>query len=356
MPVCHLHIGLHKSASSSLQRLMLTNQAQLARLGIYVPETCTNGYRRAHHALAWEFHDKKSRGVRPGGFADLQAELAACGTPERILVSSEAFESNLCARARLERLRGTFAAMGYRVRLAAYIRPQAGYINSRYAQLTKMLANALDMDAFIATALKRTRFDYEKSLLPVVHFEGIDTAFRPFNRQTLSGGIAGDFLSTLELDADAIDTMQVASDRNVSPGPRTIAACLALSRRLVEQGIAVPMPLRKKASRMVRELGDLLGWNQTSFSGITSVHAQAIRDRFAAGNEAFATTVWQRSWENVYEQDGCTAPALNVFDPDTASREDRSEFDEVLETAWHLLNHHEGPFRRRSRKSTTNQE
>jgi hypothetical protein len=321
---------------------MLANRARLATHGIHVPETRTNGYRRAHHRLAWEFHNAKTRVFAPGGFDALQIELESLDTPEHILVSSEDFESRLCDRGNLERLHRTFAAMGYRLRLLAYIRPQVAYINSSYTQLTKMLASTLDIDAFVAQALKRARFDYERSLLPAVHFDAIDTAFRPFNGEILTGGIARDFLSALDLGARAIAEMDFPPSRNSSPGPKTVAAGLAIGRKLAEQGIKLKIRHRRKVSHLVRELGDFLGWNTTRFSGITSDHARAIRDRFATGNKVFATTVWQRSWQDVYGQDGYTAPALNVFDPDTASREDKSEFDEVLETAWHLLNHHHG--------------
>ena len=337
MPICNLHIGLPKSASTSLQDLILVNQTALVNLGIYVPETRTDGYRRAHHALAWEFYGNKVRDFLPGGFDELKTELAMHGTPQHILITSEAFGAGLSDPDNVERLRDTFAAMQYRLRILAYVRPQVSYINSTFTQQTKLLTNTLDIDEFVVDALSRERYDYAEMLLPMVEGEAVDTAFRPFNRAVPGAGIASDFLSTIGLEIGTIDTFKQTAIKNVSPGPKTIAACLAINRRLAGENIGVTRAQRLKISKMVREIGELLGWNANRYAGIGPDLARCIRDRFAVGNEAFAEAAWQRSWQDVYGEDSYTAPALNVFDPATAKAGERAEFDEVLGAAWQLL-------------------
>ena len=317
--------------------MILANRAQLAAQGIYVPKTRTNGYRQPHRLLAKEFLDKKFGDVSLGGFEALKAELASFGTPEHILVSSEFFQNALLSQDNLERLRRTFAAMGYRVRLVAYIRPQIAYINSSYTQAARRLENTHGIDDFIASALTKLRFDYEKFLLPAVRFDGIDTAYRPFNREILTCGIAQDFLSTLGISADAMAGMEIPPAKNVSPGPKTVAAFLELNRMLVNQRVAPDLPRRRMARSLILELGKELGWNTTKFSGITVDQAQRIQDRFAPGNDTFATMVWNRSWADVYGEESVSVPPLNVFQRDSASPQDRNEFDEVVEMAWRLL-------------------
>jgi len=337
MRLCTLHIGLPKSASTSLQAMILTNRAQLAAHGIYVPATRTDDYRQPHRQLAWEFHDKGFADVPPGGFKELKAELASLGTPEHILISSEFFQTALHRRGILERLCQTFAAMGYRIRLVAYIRPQAAYINSGYTQVTKRLQNTLDIDDFIADALKHIRYDYERFLLPAVRFDGIDTVYRPFNRETLTRGIVEDFLSTFGISSESMAEFNIPSARNVSPGPKTVAALLRIGRKIAKQGIVANLPHRIKASGLILEMSDLLGWNLTKYAGITVNQAQLIQDRFAPGNDAFAAIVWNRSWADVFGEESVSVPPFNVFQRDSASPQDRSEFDEVVELVWQLL-------------------
>jgi hypothetical protein len=88
---------------------------------------------------------------------------------------------------------------------------------------------------------------------------------------------------------------------------------------------------------MVRELGDLLGWNATRFSGLDADRAQRIVERFAPGNQAFAAAVWNRPWHDVFGEETVSPPACNVFHREQASPEDQGEFDEVVETAWEML-------------------
>jgi len=337
MRTCHLHIGLHKTGSTTLQTMVLANHGRLDRQGIYVPRTRTDNYTRAHHQLAWELLGKKSRGVVPGGFDELKKELAARGMPDDILVSSEDFEWCLANKGGLRQLRKVFAEMGYRLRLIAYIRPQIASINSVYAQVTKTLSSAVDFDTFVADAIALRRFDYASTLLPLLDMKRLDVVFRPFNRETMQKGIAQDFLSTLGLDDAAIAGMDIPHPRNVRPGPKTVAACHELACRLSDSGIALGLDMRRLASRSVLRMSERLKWNETGFSGIGTVEAEAMHRQFAEGNDAFAGRMWSRAWADVYGAD-CWAPApLNTFDRDTASPQEASEFDDVVEGAWKRL-------------------
>jgi hypothetical protein len=337
MPLCFLHVGLHKSASTSLQRTLLANHERLAAHGIHVPATRSNDHRRPHELLAWEFLKRKRRVVTPGGFAELKEELDWLGRPERILLSSEDFENALHRPADVERLIATFAGLGYRLRLIAYVRPQVPYINSSYAQTTKMMANTLDVADFVAEALERMRYDYEKLILPVTRMEGIETDFRPFSRAILEAGIARDFFSALGLGDEAIADLTMLAPFNESPGPKTVAACLAIARRHAAAGVTLDLAHRRRASRLVRELGTALGWDARKFSGLTPEQAETIAQRFARSNDAFARGLWGKSWDEVYGEDSQRPKPLDVFDPAAASEEERAEFEEAVETAWQLL-------------------
>ncbi|PYK41965.1 MAG: hypothetical protein DME60_00685 [Verrucomicrobia bacterium] len=48
--VCYVHIGPHKTGTTSIQWFLKENRAELLKHGYFVPESGTN--RGAHHAIA----------------------------------------------------------------------------------------------------------------------------------------------------------------------------------------------------------------------------------------------------------------------------------------------------------------
>ncbi len=312
---------------------MLANDANLASQGIYIPKVSELGEYPSHHMLARMIVSRKPASA----FKELAAELASAGKPEHILISSEAFQTRLDRPRYVKRLRDSFAALGYRLRIVAYIRPQVGYLNSSYSQDCKIFETRLAINDYVARALALTRYDYERLLLPATGVKDIEVIYRPFNSEVLEAGIATDFLSLLGLGEAAIAGLEIPPAKNVSPGPRTVAACLEISRRLSAGGIVLDQASRGRASRAIERLGDRLGWNQARFSGIGPALAEMIRERFAKGNDVFAARVWNRSWEDVYGAHSWTPAPLNAFERETASRRQASEFDKIVERTWRLI-------------------
>ncbi len=338
MHLCTLHIGLPKSGSTTIQSMIFANRTRLARHGVYVPEASTNGYRNAHHhMLAWEILGRTTRKDAQGNIEALKSELTLRRTPGHILITSEYFQERLHRKPYLEGLRDLFAAMGYRLRIVAYVRPQPDYINSNYAQNVKLLFNKQGVDLFVRRALKLGRYDYTKLLLPVLELDGIETVYRPFNRETLERGISKDFLATIGLNESAIAGMKISMIENTSPGPKTLAVCLAVSRRLAKLGIVLDDDDRNRASRTIQDLGEQMGWNAVKFSGISKHNARLIQKRFATSNDEFASAVWDRKWDEVFGEN-CWSPApYNVFHPNKSAGQERIEFKRATQTAWKLL-------------------
>ncbi len=337
MPLCTLHIGLPKSGSTSVQSTIFANRARLAKLGIYVPEASTSGYRRAdHHLLAWDILGRTTHAGIEGSLEALKAELAR-RTPEHVLITSEYFQEQMHRVSYLESLRDLFAGLGYRLRLIAYVRPQPDYINSNYAQNVKLLLNKLGINTYVERALKLRRFDYTRLLLPSLGVKDIEIVYRPFNQEVLARGISHDFLATLGLDQRAIAGMEIPPMENISPGPKTLALCLAISRRLEKRNIVLDDDARNRASRVLQDMGGHMGWNATRFTGISKLNARRMQLRFAAGNDEFAAAAWSIRWTDVFGQACWTPPPYNAFHPKKASPADKDEFKDAIDTAWKLL-------------------
>ncbi len=316
---------------------MAINRAKLAASGIYVPNAGKAAPALPHHEIAREFLFHKRRQGPTGTLDKLAAELKEAGNPEHILISSEFFQAQLHKRDYVELLRDTLGGMGYRVQLIGYLRPQVPYIDSFYSQQSKNLLNTLDVNAFIDLALRTKHYNFRRLLVARSCIGRRAVDFRPFNREALRHGIVEDFLSALGLDRSVIETLEIPAAKNVRPGPRTVAACVEIARRLHDRSITLDFDDRSLASRSILRLSDELGWNKSGFSGITAAQAEFIRERFAKGDEIFSQAVWGRPWNDVFGEDCWTPAPLNMFDRASADAREAGEFDRTVERIWQRL-------------------
>lgn len=140
-PVLYLHIGAHKTATTTIQGSFWRKRDLLARHGLLYP--ATNRYHYAQHRLAFALKGQRdpARGDRP----DLAEEVAAlreametAAPMRRTFVSSEGLFAT--PERRLRELR---AALDFaEVRVIAVVRRQDDYLLSLYNQNTMQLGNS----------------------------------------------------------------------------------------------------------------------------------------------------------------------------------------------------------------------
>ncbi|MDO3385492.1 hypothetical protein QWI17_06515 [Gilvimarinus sp. SDUM040013] len=126
-----LHIGRHKSGTTSLQTFFSLNRRALIERGIYYPETGVRNF--GHHLIAEPFPMRRIGKLR-ARYSPLQNSLVQALRDEidsapvgTILISSEAFQ-NMAP----EVAASLFS--GYDVHVIAYVRDQLSYLVSSYAQ------------------------------------------------------------------------------------------------------------------------------------------------------------------------------------------------------------------------------
>lgn len=139
-PTLHIHIGAHKTATTTIQRTFWDNSELLAKHGVHYPKT--NRYHYAQHRLAFAL--KGQRDPQRGDFPQLEnevAELRLAATRASLLhifISSEAFFVN--SKDNLRRLRGALDFAD--VRIIAFVRRQDSYLLSLYNQNAKAIGNS----------------------------------------------------------------------------------------------------------------------------------------------------------------------------------------------------------------------
>ena len=150
-----VHIGTHKTGTTSLQELLARNDRALRRFGLLVPKTCRIERHSGHHNLAWELSGDPRFASRFGTFHSLLAEIRTSHAAN-VCLSTEDLELLHDDPHALALLRDGLLDAGYVPKIVVYLRPQADYIESAYAEIIKFRNVAFEL--FLETVLTEGRF------------------------------------------------------------------------------------------------------------------------------------------------------------------------------------------------------
>src|SRR5438874_9962524 len=117
--ICFVHIGLHKTGSTSIQKMLAGREAWLQEQGFHLPRAGRD-FAHGHHELAWELNRKRGF-AGSAQFDALSCEVEEANFPERIILSSEEFSSNIHLPRVVARLKRKIGRLGYRLHVIAYI-------------------------------------------------------------------------------------------------------------------------------------------------------------------------------------------------------------------------------------------
>ena len=133
--VAVVHIGTHKTGSTSFQAMLARNNGLGSEAGLYYPETGRSGD-DGHHALAAELIDGDQTDPRCGLLGQLAQELKSAGA-RSVILSSENFSHLYRRPDRLQHLRDALQAGGMRTEIVIVLRPPSDYLESLYVELLK---------------------------------------------------------------------------------------------------------------------------------------------------------------------------------------------------------------------------
>jgi hypothetical protein len=246
-PRLTLHIGTHKTATSTLQALMAENRSQLKAEGILYPSTDRPPLRsrRKHAFLGTLLH--KGGPEFDAMLADLRAEVAASGC-DRVLMSAEGLSGPTLRPdpAALAALAGAFDLTA-----VCFLRRQDTFAESLWNQRCKTGNEKDDIGAFVNSARMVRHMDYVQQLAPWAEVGnvvavGFETAKRD--------GVAEVFSA-----ASGIALPSAPKDRNVSPSMLSAAYMAVLNRlgigfawKQVQAAVAIlhaedPAPMQRRA-------------------------------------------------------------------------------------------------------------
>ena len=154
--ILYVHIGAHKTATTSIQAFLRRNADLLAPEGIYVPSAGVTGPHSGHHNICWQLRGDPRFNAKHGGLGDLVGELAQVAQPKAV-ISSEAFEYLVEYPEALSRFEVALDSAGWIPTYIVFFRHQEGYARSLYCELQKHGLKE-EFDDFILEILRNGRY------------------------------------------------------------------------------------------------------------------------------------------------------------------------------------------------------
>ena len=274
------HIGVPKAGSTSIQNLLLTRVRALARCGIQVPRTGSQGgIVGEHNALAAGFGNASSG---PDHWPRLAQEIRR-SRANRFVISAE----HLSGRNRwrcAERLLELSAREDLEVEVVGYVRPQWQILEAAYAQQVKAGRTRETFEAYVARRLgaRDSRLDYNDVFAPYREAFGGRVRVYPLEHGRPAEGLLGHFVDVL--GAPAVDRIPLRGlpSANVRPGAKAVEA-MRLARAAADPASRRPLGW---TGRRVPWLSALLE-DDRPFTGFTASAACAVMARFASANARF---------------------------------------------------------------------
>ena len=189
-----LHIGMHKTGTSALQRFFCINADAMRRFGHLYPMAGRSGRVEGHHLLA---HGIEHTHISLSSWDELyrEADESEC---ENLIVSSEDFEFRRDRRYRDKVEITREKCDSFATRIVVYLRRQDQFVQSAYLQNLRTSRYTGSLQNLIET--NRSKFDYYEFLAPWREcFGPQNIVVRIYEEARTPGGIFLDFTDTVGL-------------------------------------------------------------------------------------------------------------------------------------------------------------
>lgn len=293
--VCYIHIGPHKTGTSSIQWFLKENRVELLKHGYFVPESGTN--HGAHHAIARKLCGQELRDHEQSAATNFARALD--GTPsEAVIISAEAlqglFRNHDHAKAFFTRIR----ELNLEPKLVLFPRNQPQRINSNYTELVKTFRQSSPFEVFAQGVTRGFDFRYS----PLIDLAGAHDAeliARPFTRKTIAHGVVPEFLQAIGIDSSQFRGPDIR--RNEAAGPFTVSVARGVLRLIGGKQLKWLQAMRCK-TKLAAYLWEQ-GLADAGYCGLTTALAGQIETELRPDNDAFAQSVWGRPWAEVFAGD-----------------------------------------------------
>ncbi len=129
-----VHIGTHKTGTTSIQNFLRTHASRLRECGIFVPTTGTLNRSSGHHNIAWQVRNDRRYRTDLGGVDELVAELKSSQASIAV-ISSEDFEYLSQYPHELRAFDERLETAAFATKYLVFFRDVEGYARSLFCEL-----------------------------------------------------------------------------------------------------------------------------------------------------------------------------------------------------------------------------
>ena len=200
---CFIHIGTHKTGTTTIQHLLSRSRSALEKKGYLYPQAGRLELHPGHHNIAWEISGDHRFQDRYGTIDGLLREVKH--RSEDIILSSEDLECSLHNRSKFSDFVSLLQSSGFLVTIILYLRNQIDYLPRIYLTLLHFGLD-LPFDKVLGPTLNNGKFrwqewifnfDYCDLLRRVDANPNVNVIVRSYDRARTS--MCSDFLSLFNL-------------------------------------------------------------------------------------------------------------------------------------------------------------
>lgn len=271
-----IHIGTHKTGSTSIQNFIATNEGFLNHHNIYLPHI---GRRHIEYAdyqnIAWELSDNKKFNENDGTLEELEKEILRVN-PDNLLLSSEAFGFQKDNADIPQKLKSYFENLGYEVYIIAFVRPIYRYMDSMYSEMAKRGIITVTFENYVKRTLRSKRYNYFEIFKEwEKYFDNV--IILPFEKMQWESSLEVEFFKNLPI---SVDLEYVKKNVIFSQNERVDAKFLEAVRMSVRECKKLGLTSKEigKVITKIKRLSKKHMWNKDPFCGLDNETAEYIYD------------------------------------------------------------------------------
>ena len=291
-----LHIGTHKTGTTTLQKFFFENKEVLLQRGLYYPTEGSYFYQEGenHSLLAHALRNERPEFLPDnltftleGCVNDIRADIRKSDAPE-IVISSEHFSFNSTTE-QVERLKRVFDSIASEIHVIIYLRRQDHRIESGYGQMIKRGYRIGSFESFIQwmSSAPDQSLDYEKKVKLFADVFGAENVtVRIFEKSQIHPqGLLSDFMNILGISK--LTEFKQVQDANISPSTEVLEIL-----RYVNS--FYPKVNSRKLFAQLFENLPLDGLDQTRYSLYSEALREKTLDNYRTSNERLARNFLNR--------------------------------------------------------------
>ena len=275
-----VHIGLAKTGSTSIQRMLFELRDALARQGIFIPAAGCPPCLCCHNNVAHSLSGAMDYRPDQGGWEEFATEIATA-TSHTILVSAEAFTTDHNSGI-VDRLAKLAESEDLQTRILAYVRPQHALLESGYSHLVARRMGTATFDEFVANTQRNNHLDFNSILKPWRDaFAGGVSVF-PMEPSRMPKGLLSHFLGALGVATHGASLDTMVLHENTRLGAKELEVRRLANLAMSGLGFR---EMRKRGARL-RFLPALLA--DAPFVGMNDTQIRDTIDYYNQSNTRFA--------------------------------------------------------------------